>query len=103
MTQEQLVALVSAIYTIIIFINNTKLGKSIISNKNKTEQKVDNEVKVLKEELSNRDQRIDRLENQLSYYNGKRIRDLKLRLEMTNDEKESQDIIDELETLSKFR
>jgi cell division protein FtsB len=103
MTQEQLVALVSAIYTIIIFVNNTKLGKSIMLAKKDSNTKVDKEVTVLREERSVLEQRVERLENQNAYFVAKRKRDLQTRLEITNDEKERQEILDELETLSKMK
>ena len=95
MTQEQLIAVATVIYTIITIINNIKGKKSILAAKEEVTQTFTNNEKSLKQE-------IDDLKTFKVFILASYKQDLLERLEITNDEIEKQLILDKLDTLKKM-
>lgn len=95
MSKELMIAIATILYTIITIINNVKGKKSLLA--------ATSEVMDTFTNKDNTDiKRFERLELKITYVISEYRQDLLQRLEITNDEKEKQLILDKLETLSKL-
>jgi len=102
MTLEQALTIIAG-YLITYIVTSVKNGKLLKINKKATDNDLSAKFDEFQKELAKRDEVIAKQGNELVYYRSALISDLKIRLQMTDDEKERQAILDKLDTLSKFQ
>lgn len=103
MTVEQIWALIVAINAVVLFINKTGMTKLISNNNKANKQEIEVVSAKHQKELAENKTELQQLKNEVIYYRSLRVQSLQERLELTNDEKERKEILDQLDTMANFR